>query len=127
MTSTSRRNGKMRLGLGTALVGALLLQTAVTSLAFGAEAWVSKAKRQFENDEYTTVIEIAEPHRKKNIGAMFLAFSHLQEYIFNGTKYDSEKFKNYKHYLEAKLACTRHKSFLARVDHPNQILNSDYV
>jgi hypothetical protein len=74
-----------------------------TSAALAASAWETKAKKLFENDEYTDVIELAEPHRKDNLGAMFLAFSHLQEFIFNGTKYDKEKFKNYKLYLEAKL------------------------
>lgn len=104
MTSKETRRKNAWRGLAIPLVVALLLQTLLASLALAEEAWVRKAKKLFENDEYTQVIEIAEPHRKKNIGAMFLAFSHLQEYIFNRTKYDSEKFKNYKHYLEAKMS-----------------------
>jgi len=85
------------------LIVAFMAFGALASPVMAASAWVKKAKKLFENDEYTEVIELAEPHRKENLGAMFLAFSHLQEFIFNGTKYDKEKFKNYKLYLEAKL------------------------
>lgn len=85
------------------LVAVSLSLLLLSAGAAHAQAWVSKAKRLFENDEYEQVIEIAEPHRKQTIGAMFLAFSHLQEYIFNGTKYDQEMFKSFKLQLEKKL------------------------
>ena len=88
--------------LSVASIG-LIAFAALAPSTLAADAWVEQAKRHFENDEYTEVIELAEPNRKKNFGAMFLAFSHLQEYIFNGTKYDRAKFKNYKLYLQAKL------------------------
>lgn len=68
-----------------------------------AQAWVGDAKRLFENDEYQKVISVTENIKKNNFAAMFLAFSHLQESIFNETKYDREKFKAYKMMLEAKL------------------------
>lgn len=81
---------------------ATLLVAGLAGMAHAEAAWIVKAKKLFDNDEYQQVIELAEPHRKENIGAMFLAFSHLQENIFNGTKYDKEMFKQFKLQLEAK-------------------------
>lgn len=65
--------------------------------------WSANAKRLFENDEYQKVISLCENMKKDNLANMFLAFSHLQEYVFNKTKYDQEKFKAYKTMLEAKM------------------------
>jgi len=102
MTDTNRTTfGRPALALAALAAGALVI-AGVAGAAGADAAWVSKAKKLFENDEYQQVIEIAEPHRKENIGAMFLAFSHLQENIFNGTKYDKEMFKQFKLQLEAK-------------------------
>lgn len=81
-------------------VAALL---ALAGAAQAEQSWVRQAKVRFDNDEYERVIELAEPHRKENIGAMFLAFSHLQEFIFNDTKYDKEMFKAFKLQLEKRL------------------------
>jgi hypothetical protein len=97
---TTARN-RIQARIVAALCAAALLT--VAGAAHAQQAWVSRAKVLFENDEYEQVIEIAEPHRKQTIGAMFLAFSHLQEFIFNGTKYDKEMFKSFKLQLEKKL------------------------
>jgi len=103
MSQVDSRSARPALG-GMAIISmALLLFALMASPAMAAPSWVKKAKKLFENDEYTDVIELVEAHRKDNLAAMFLAFSHLQEFIFNGTRYDKEKFKNYKLYLEAKL------------------------
>ena len=102
-TTTDRtwlRRRAMALVAAVALLGSLgLVGTAQAQDA----GWVRQAKQLFENDEYKQVIEIAEPHRKENIGAMFLTFSHLQEFIFNGTKFDKEMAKQFKLQLEAKM------------------------
>lgn len=76
---------------------------ALAGVAPAEQAWVRRAKVLFDNDEYGKVIELAEPHRKQTVGVMFLAFSHLQEYVFNGTKYDKEMFKSFKLQLEKRL------------------------
>jgi len=70
-----------------------------------AQSWITTSKRYFENDEYQKCIDYTEKYKKKNNFAnMFLAFSHLQENVFNKTKYDMEKFKAYKTMLEARLS-----------------------
>jgi len=84
------------------LAACALLGAAWASVARAEAAWVRQARQHFDYDEYQKVIELAGPHRKENIGAMFLAFSHLQEYIFNGTKYDKEMFKQFRMMLEAR-------------------------
>ena len=68
-----------------------------------AASWSNKAKKLFEDDEYEACIELTENYKKNNQANMFLAFSHLQENVFNKTQYDKEKFKAYKLRLEAKL------------------------
>ena len=98
----SKRGDSMKTTIRNHLGGRLLAALTLVSLlalagaANAQDAWVRKAKSLFENDEYKQVIELAEPHRKTNIGAMFLTFSHLQEFIFNGTKYDKEMSKQFK-------------------------------
>lgn len=93
-----------RRALTLTAVAALLASTGLASVAQAQDAgWVRKAKQLFENDEYKQVIELAEPQRKTNLGAMFLTFSHLQEFIFNGTKFDKEMSKQFKLQLEAKM------------------------
>lgn len=72
------------------------------SPVFG-QAWVAKAKAKFEDDRYQDVIKITENMKKNMHAVMFLAFSHLQENLFNKTKYDKEKYKAYNMLLEAKL------------------------
>lgn len=84
----------------------------LSPVAFAEERWVSAAKKLFEDDEYEQCIEMAESHRKTNIGAMLLAFSHLQEHIFNQRNYDREKFKSYRMRLEAKTSVNDIKDFL---------------
>ena len=96
----------------------------LSPVAFAEERWISSAKQLFEDDEYEQCIELAEPHRKQNIGAMFLAFSHLQEHIFNQRNYDKEKFKSYRMRLEAKTGVNDIKDFLYFVnqnDKPNVV------
>ncbi len=77
-----------------------------------AQSWVANAKKLFENDEYQKVISQMENIKKDNLATMFLAFSHLQEYVFNKTKFDQEKFKAYKIMLEAKLNANDIDNFL---------------
>lgn len=98
-----------------AACAALLLVTAA-GVAQAEQSWVRRAKALFENDEYEKVIELAEPHRKDNMGAMFLAFSHLQEFIFNDTKYDKEMFKSFKLQLEKRLTSKDINDLLYFVD-----------
>jgi len=81
---------------------ALLICFCFLSSGVFAQSWVSKAKKLFENDEYQKVISFTEAKKKEKMGRMFLAYSHLQESIFNKTKYDKEKFKGYNMWLEAK-------------------------
>jgi hypothetical protein len=81
-----------------AILAAFLVSTAIF-----AQGWVPTAKKLFENDEYKKVIELLEKGAKDNFAIMFLAFSHLQENVFSKTKWDAEKYKNYKYQLEAKL------------------------
>ena len=97
--STQRRKFLRALALAASTI---LFTSSLAAVAQAEQAWVRRAKQLFEADEYQEVIELAGPHRKKNIGAMFLAFSHLQENIFNGTKYDKEMFKQFRLQLEAK-------------------------
>ena len=87
---------------------ALIVLSVFIGLSFiissaNAQPWLANAKKLFENDEYKKVIEATENYKKENLALMFLAFSHLQENVFNQTKYDEEKFKAYKIMLEAKL------------------------
>jgi len=102
MTEGNRTQSTGRRRILAGAVAITLLCAGIAGVASAEAAWVSRARKLFENDEYQQVIELAEPHRKENIGAMFLAFSHLQEYIFNDTKYDREMFKQFKLQLEAK-------------------------
>lgn len=97
------------------LISAIIIVLALvgsSSAAFAEERWIGAAKKLFENDEYEKCIEMAEPHRKQNIAAMLLAFSHLQENIFNQRNYDKEKFKSYQMQLEAKTSVDDVKDFL---------------
>ena len=68
-----------------------------------AASWSSKAKKLFEDDQYEACIELTENYKKNNQATMFLAFSHLQENVFNKSKFDKEKSKAYTMRLEAKL------------------------
>ena len=65
------------------------------SLSVSAASWSQKAKKLFEDDEYEKCIELSENYKKSNQANMLLAFSHLQENVFNGTKYDKEKAKDW--------------------------------
>jgi len=97
------------------LAGVIIVALAFAGLSPAASAeerWVGVAKKLFEDDEYEKCIEMAEPHRKTNIGAMLLAFSHLQENIFNQRNYDREKFKSYRMQLEAKTSIDDVRNFL---------------
>jgi hypothetical protein len=85
------------------LVKRFVLVVLLSALSTQAFAWQSKAKKLFEDDEYEACIELTEKYKKNNQANMFLAFSHLQENVFNKTKYDKEKFKAYNMRLEAKL------------------------
>ncbi len=78
---------------------AVICITFLSSVAF---AWTANVKKLFENDEYQKVIDLTEKSKKDSFARMFLAFSHLQESVFNKTKYDKEKFKGYMMWLEAK-------------------------
>jgi len=91
----------LRLVPALVLCGSILVSG--IAAAQSDQAWVRKARVQFENDEYQAVIELAEPHRKDTVGAMFLTFSYLQESIFNGTRYDKEMYKQFKLQVEAKI------------------------
>lgn len=81
----------------------VLMLTMLFVSSANAASWEPKAKKLFEDDEYEKCIEITEAYKKDNQATMFLAFSHLQENVFNGAKYDKEKFKAYTTRLEAKL------------------------
>ncbi|MBU0991241.1 MAG: hypothetical protein KJ737_02000 [Proteobacteria bacterium] len=61
---------------------------------FAVEKWEKAAKTYFENGEYEKCIELVKNNKDDKFARMFLAFSHLQEYTFNKTKYDKEMFKN---------------------------------
>jgi hypothetical protein len=89
------------------LVIAIAMAMALTQLsipAFAAEAWVNKAKKYFEADEYAKCIKVAEPHKKKNLAAMFLYLSHYQESIFTGAEDEKVKFKAYQKRLVARVS-----------------------
>ena len=81
----------------------LIIGLCFVSSTLFAQGWITTGKRLFENDEYQKCITLAEKHKKNHLAIMLLAFSHLQENIFNNTKYDQEKYKGYRNMLEAKL------------------------
>jgi hypothetical protein len=83
----------------TCLMAWVLLFSFVATTAFAQAAWVKKAKKLFEEDEYAACIEVAENHDDENIGTMFLAFSYLQEGLLNNSKAEKERFKTYKKQL----------------------------
>lgn len=68
-----------------------------------AASWTPKAKQLFEDGKYEECIELTESYSKENQAAMFLAFSHLEEGVFNNSKYDKEKHKAYITRLESKM------------------------
>ena len=81
-----------------------------------AQGWAPQARRLFERDEYQRCIDLLEPHRKNVVAAMFLGFSHLQESVFNGKKYDKEKWKSYRDYIEARMSPDNIKDLLYFVE-----------
>jgi len=74
------------------LMAAFFTLTSIGTV-FGAE-WEKSAESYFEDDYYEECIKVVREHKDNNFARMFLAFSHLQEYGFNNTKSDKEKFKN---------------------------------
>lgn len=83
----------------------LLILSVLLSISIVANAatWTSKAMKLFEDDDYEACIKLAENYKDDNQATMFLAFSHLQENIFNKSEYDKQKFKAYSIKLDAKL------------------------
>lgn len=73
------------------------------SMQVNAASWTSKAMKLFEDDDYEACIKLTENYKDDNQATMFLAFSHLQENVFNKSQFDKEKFKAYNMKLEAKL------------------------
>ncbi len=68
-----------------------------------AATWTSQAKRLFEDDKYEACIALTEKYSKDNQATMFLAFSYLQQSVFNQSKLDKEKFKAHLEKLELSL------------------------
>jgi len=87
--------------LGKKILTAILMIG--VSFSIQAASWTNKAKKLFEDDHYEECIQLTENYKDDNQATMFLAFSHLQENVFNKSKFDKEKFKAYNLRLEAKL------------------------
>ncbi|OEU81262.1 MAG: hypothetical protein BA865_05975 [Desulfobacterales bacterium S5133MH4] len=94
---------------------AFILLLSSSSLIF-AEIWQTKAISLFSDDYYEQCMELTQEYKKDNLGLMFLTFSHLQEYTFNNTKYDKEKYKNYLMLLEDKTGSNDIENLLFFVD-----------
>jgi hypothetical protein len=86
------------------IVACVFLLSFAASSATAESSWVKKARKYFEEDEYTECIEVAEAHEDENLGVMFLAFSYLQEGLLNNTKAEKEKFKTYKKQLGGRVS-----------------------
>jgi len=81
------------------------------SLGFGANSyaaktggWAVKARQLFEQDEYDQVIKIAKTHKKEMAGTMFLAFSYMQNGLYNNSPSDKTQSKNYISILKEKVS-----------------------
>lgn len=73
---------------------ATLLTVCLSSPVIATEKWEQSAKSYFENGEYEKCIDLVNDYKSNKFARMFLAFSHLQQYTFNKTKYDKEMAKN---------------------------------
>ncbi len=81
-----------------------LLAVLFMGLSFGLVAnsyaaktggWAVKARQLFEQDEYDQVIKIAKTRKNEMVGTMFLAFSHMQNGLYNNSSADKTQSKNY--------------------------------
>jgi len=66
--------------------------------------WAVKARQLFEQDEYDQVIKIAKAHKKEMAGNMFLAFSYMQNGLYNSSAADKTQSKNYINLLKEKVS-----------------------
>lgn len=76
------------------VVFATILTACLSNPVVAMEKWEPAAKRHFENGEYEKCIDLVNDYKSNKFARMFLAFSHLQQYTFNKTKYDKEMAKN---------------------------------
>lgn len=94
--------------LKKALLAVLFItfSTGFVNTAYAAKTggWAVKARQLFEQDEYDQVIKIAKTHKKEMVGTMFLAFSHMQNGLYNSSAADKTQSKNYVTLLKERIS-----------------------